>query len=331
MRKLAIGLLSFVMLTSVYAQQPYQTAKIVTPNTTKMVRIPLVKLDAKAKRSLRSRALGLADAAKQKPMQAKLDSDLNLTMGGVPILDQGAHGACATFAVTAAYDAMLYGDDAISQLCLLQLGKTLHQQDRKVFSGWEGAMFEDVFDRIDKYGFIDKKSETDIRCGGLLEYPKYSADTGHAMSIERYQSFSHKPDSNIKIRTIKQDSGNQLVENIKEELELGNRVIVGLLVDPQSYNVGFIENHNTYFYGDTLAITDSLIIRILNEQFDTLGGHAMIIYGYDDSAKHRGQKGVFFLRNSWGKSWGYYGDGYVTYDYLKLMIMDAYALAKPNK
>jgi C1A family cysteine protease len=41
-----------------------------------------------------------------------------------------------------------------------------------------------------------------------------------------------------------------------------------------------------------------------------LGGHAILIIGYDDS------KGVFILRNSWGDGWGSGGYGTIPYIYL---------------
>src|SRR5262245_37425480 len=47
----------------------------------------------------------------------KLPSKIDLGMNRVPVLDQGRHGSCVTFAVTAALDAELGKGDYISQLC----------------------------------------------------------------------------------------------------------------------------------------------------------------------------------------------------------------------
>ena len=43
---------------------------------------------------------------------------------------------------------------------------------------------------------------------------------------------------------------------------------------------------------------------------DTLGGHAMVIVGFDSSTRD------FIIRNSWGPSWGDKGYALVNYDYL---------------
>lgn len=43
---------------------------------------------------------------------------------------------------------------------------------------------------------------------------------------------------------------------------------------------------------------------------DPIGGHAVVIVGYDDS------KGLFIVRNSWGPSWGDKGYFYMPYEYV---------------
>lgn len=257
-----------------------------------------------------------------------LINQVNLTMNDVPIMDQGIHGSCAIFAVTSALDALMYEGDHMSQLCLLALGSTLEKNDKQVLSGWDGASGIEVFDRIKQYGYIKKSDEASIRCGGLEQYPTYDNNTGKPMRAKRYQKYSHSLDKNITIRLIDHRSLNQVVENIKEELELGNRVVVNLFVDPLSYDMGFAESYGDTLWGDTLAITDSLKIDLLRGHIEDFPRHYMVIYGYDDAANINGQHGVFMLRNSWGKSWGYRGDGYVTYDYLKLMYAVGFAVVR---
>jgi len=46
------------------------------------------------------------------------------------------------------------------------------------------------------------------------------------------------------------------------------------------------------------------------------GGHAVTCIGYDDKLKIGDFVGSFIIRNSWGKSWGDEGDGYLPYAYL---------------
>ena len=53
-----------------------------------------------------------------------------------------------------------------------------------------------------------------------------------------------------------------------------------------------------------------------------LGGHAIIVIGYDDS------KQAFLCRNSWGKNWGLNGDFYLPYQYVTnpRLAFDAWVL-----
>lgn len=57
-----------------------------------------------------------------------------------------------------------------------------------------------------------------------------------------------------------------------------------------------------------------------------LGGHALMAVGYDDSIEiqnikdEKPYKGAFLIRNSWGKSWGDLGYGWLPYEYLHQRI-----------
>ena len=59
-----------------------------------------------------------------------------------------------------------------------------------------------------------------------------------------------------------------------------------------------------------------------------LAGHEMVITGYDDTAQAIDDTGVshyglFTLRNSWGPGIGDEGDFYMSYDYVKALIIEA--------
>lgn len=49
-----------------------------------------------------------------------------------------------------------------------------------------------------------------------------------------------------------------------------------------------------------------------------LGGHAVHLVGYD-----QGRQEIYF-NNSWGKNWGFCGQGIMSYDYYKKNLMDAW-------
>ena len=62
------------------------------------------------------------------------------------------------------------------------------------------------------------------------------------------------------------------------------------------------------FESDNVGETGYVPIPKSNESF--LGGHAVLLVGYDDNNEH------FILRNSWGEHWGEKGYGYIPYDYI---------------
>ena len=102
-------------------------------------------------------------------------------------------------------------------------------------------------------------------------------------------------------RTIKYGQ----IETVKGELYRGHPVIVGMAI-PDSFS----EVRGASIFSDSTSSTS--------------GGHAMTIVGYDD------KRGAFKLLNSWGKSWGDGGYGWVDYDVMSkrgreyyVMVVDA--------
>jgi len=67
-----------------------------------------------------------------------------------------------------------------------------------------------------------------------------------------------------------------------------------------------------------------------------VGGHAIVIVGYDDTMKikntNRGgveTTGAFIIRNSWGTGWGQAGYGYLPYEYVKRgLAVDCWSMIK---
>ncbi len=68
-----------------------------------------------------------------------------------------------------------------------------------------------------------------------------------------------------------------------------------------------------------------------------LGGHAMLVIGYDDNMTIVNQstgattKGALLIRNSWGPSWGDHGYGAIPYEYvLNELAVDFWSLTKAS-
>ena len=75
------------------------------------------------------------------------------------------------------------------------------------------------------------------------------------------------------------------------------------------------------FTSDPVAQTG--IIPLPNPNVEEwLGGHAVVVVGYDDA------KGMVLLKNSWGALWGQNGYGMLPYEYLqpaRRLLMDAWS------
>lgn len=58
------------------------------------------------------------------------------------------------------------------------------------------------------------------------------------------------------------------------------------------------------------AVAATGIVPMPSLAEETVGGHCMVVVGYDDAA------GAFWVRNSWGESWGIAGYCRIPYTYL---------------
>jgi C1A family cysteine protease len=64
------------------------------------------------------------------------------------------------------------------------------------------------------------------------------------------------------------------------------------------------------------AAEKSGVVPMPAKDDEQVGGHAICVVGYDDKAQ------LFKFKNSWGKSWGKKGYGFLPYEYLKQYSMD---------
>lgn len=270
------------------------------------------------------------------PEPLSVPARIDLGMNGTPAFDQGAHGSCVTFALTASLDAIIGKGDYISQLCSLELGDYLHRHQRQEYSGWEGTFGTIVLQQFADYGFITKKYQTEYGCAGVKQYPTSNAkNTGKPMSISEFSAnaipINKYASWDILVDMDESFSDNHnptmLLRTVKKNLRAGNRVIFGTLLDLGQKHAGALGNYRRPF--DSWVLTPEIIAHAKKGKIKA--GHQMLIIGYDDNAivtdlKGKTSKGVFIIRNSWGSRAGDNGNFYMSYDYFKTLSDEAEAI-----
>ncbi|WP_155079994.1 C1 family peptidase [Piscirickettsia salmonis] len=269
-----------------------------------------------------------------------------LDMAGVPVHNQGRHGSCATFANVAALDALygLLGEGAeISELCNLSLGKYIKNPD--AMGGWEGSWGTKVLGQINTYGFMRKDQQSEMIddkyvCGGLLHYPTYSKTTGTDISSEVFLQFSDKRFTDKDWHKI-MIYGDHTLREVKKSLNSGHRVTIGslLAVVPKGSTKG--EPGTLVIGGSYNGISDDAWVMIPEvKEFveqESVGGHEMIITGYNDHYcanitfgvdNGKQQCGLLTLRNSWGTHAGDHGNYYMTYKFFTQMVIEAQEIGR---
>ncbi|WP_454780623.1 C1 family peptidase [Legionella sp. WA2022007384] len=255
-----------------------------------------------------------------------IPNSVNLGMNKVPVLDQGIHGTCVTFAITAALDAAMTKGDYISQLCNLQLGSYLEKHGYGM-SGWNGSYASLVIEQIEQYGAINKIKQLKFGCGGMTQYPTYlEHDPESFIEPEQFSSLS-EPIFGKEVNwtdVFQRTDPEKNLNDVKQALYAGDRLVFAVLLPRTDLGfVGAVGKYKTWIYKDSWVLTPEIIAGIDYVE----SAHEMVITGYDDNAvavdpngvKH---KGLLFLRNSWGTSVGDYGEFYMSYDYFKLLAFD---------
>jgi C1A family cysteine protease len=265
-------------------------------------------------------------------------------MNDVPVLDQGQHGTCVTFATSGALDAAYGKTDYISQLCNLSLGSYLEKKDSSYPSGWEGSWGDLVIDQIKKYGIISMTYQKQYGCGSatkkLKAYPADASSTGYPMSVASFAKHSEQMMKDIYSKELLNHNNayssranmDAVLTNVKTALSLGHRVTFGTLLDVngslQMINGAAGTYHNAS--NDAWVVTPQVKKDAKAQNIDA--GHEMIITGYDDNAviagpKNTKHKGVLTLRNSWGTEAGDQGEYYMSYEYFKLLANEAHEIS----
>lgn len=270
----------------------------------------------------------------------ELPQKVDLGMEGTPVLNQGMHGSCVTFANTAAIDALLGAGDYVSQLCSLELGSWLAINDKIEYSGWNGSWGPIVLEQLMDYGVISKNHQKLHGCAGVQSYPtRDETNEGTPMSADDYGKYSlpisrlvdWSPMLYAADAFSSKMSPEMMVWLAKEQLAKGNRLTIGMFLD---VNVGHAGAAGSYRApNDTWMITPQIIIDAVYG--DIYAGHELVVTGYDDNAIVMDEdgnvnQGVFKLRNSWSSLAGDNGDYYVSYEHFAFFTDEIQVLSLKN-
>ena len=300
-----------------------------SPDSDKKIQLLHIQLSDKAKQQLVERAKDVLNHTHQfarSNEDSSLPPKVLLEMKNVPVLDQGIHGTCVTFAVTGALDVFFNHGDYISQLCNLQLGSYLEKHGYGP-SGWDGSYANIVISQIEEFGVANKQNQHKAGCGGLKHYPTNShTNPDSFMEPEKFRTMSELVFGKIVnwSDVYKKNDSLQTLNEVKEALYAGDRLVFAVMFPRTDLGfVGAVGKYKTWIDKDTWVLTPEILKGVEH----TEDAHEMIITGYDDNAvavDNHGKKhtGLLKLRNSWGKSSGDSGEFYMSYDYFKLLTFD---------
>jgi len=297
----------------------------VTQESTKAVKINTIVLDSQDQKALLDKADHIANINAIPKYIFENDFDIDLKMNNVPVLDQGEHGTCMTFAITALIDAIKASGDYISQQCLLELGNYYISDFNNLdpecsFSGWEG--FDDpkcLLKRIDTHGIVAKAD-----CPHAYPLDESSLLRFEKMSINDYKILSYNNQWAKDYTWVPIVNPNS-ISAIKKALNNNNRVLIASMVKlgKEINETGYpINNKKSGLWALPTNFTEfEKFIKGKN----SFGLHAMVVTGYSD--KHK----ILKIRNSWGNLSGDNGDYYMTYDYYRLMNLETIEISGQRK
>lgn len=194
-----------------------------------------------------------------------------------PILDQGSIGSCLANAIYALIYILSNGKYKLSRLQLYMCYRAI---DGSSLCDDSGGTIRGGMDAIKKYGISSESF-----------WPYVNLTTNFDKLAPSKSFVSTYTLKNFVYLFIKQD-----LNSIKKCLMSGKPIVLGIAM----YNS--FETPDVDKYG---------VIPIPNTSTETLlGGHAILLVGYDDKTK------VFKFQNSWSISWGDNGYGYIPYDYV---------------
>jgi len=210
----------------------------------------------------------------------KLPRIVDLRSKMPPVYDQGELGSCTANA-GCAYWSYIFPVKGLqpSRLCLYEEERILEGTVNED----AGASMRDIGRALSKFGVCDESL-----------FPYVVSDFCKPMTPVAVNDALKN-----KIRTYSAISS---LTDIKNCLALSQKpVLIGM---------------NIYPSFETLRVSKTGIVPLPSRSERLLGGHAVLVVGYNDDVSSPIRGGSLIVRNSWGAGWGDKGYFYLPYSYL---------------
>lgn len=213
---------------------------------------------------------------------------VDLRSGFLPIEQQGALGACSTFALTSIYEYMLKACGTTLDLSALYVYYNVCEKDEEGRPTDSGSNFYDVIQSL----------ETDGVCAETL--CPYSAD--------HFDRLRPTPEAI-------EDAKRHLVVKAMN-VDITHEALTSALADgyPVAISLRLFDSFQPKAGGFIFRPSDDEIAG------DDQGRHALVLVGYSEEEK------VYIVRNSWGERFGDKGYCYIPFSYIEDKTLNANAV-----
>lgn len=231
--------------------------------------------------------------------QNNMPSKVSLRKFAPRRLNQGRQGSCVGWASAYGARTILHARQTGTNPSSASFSPS-YIYNQIAFEGCQGTYLHYAMETMQKQGALPF-TEFDYNEGSCSLKPTQSEKIDASQyKIRGYERLS-KGASNHKVD----------INGIRQNLAGGAPVVIGMMVG-QSFTHGM--------KGKQLWQPSSSDLRGTSR----LGGHAMCVIGYDDTALNG--KGAFEIMNSWGSAWGDDGIAYVSYPDFEYFVKEAYGL-----
>ena len=218
----------------------------------------------------------------------KIPHTYDITHKMTPVKNQGKEGSCTGFAGV----GMKEYQEQIDYGEYVELAERfLYNEAKKKYWGrnWQskqGADLRSVVKVLKELGVCEERF-----------YPYIPGDTDLHLPGAYINSQKYKIKSYARITNLRE---------LKHSIYQYGPVIIGFRVFKSIRKTG----------GDGIVPTPNMM---LPSNWRSLGGHAVVVCGYNDDLE------LVKFKNSWGEDWGFHGYGFLSYEYIKRHLLDAFS------